>query len=53
MSPMTPTQIRALAQVSLGVIEAVEAGGETGAPGGILYAAMQAEGATTPPAVAP
>jgi len=46
MSRMTPTQIRAIATVSLGVIEAVEAGGETGAPGGILFAAMQAQGAT-------
>lgn len=46
MSRMTPTQIRALATVSLGVIEAVEAGGERGAPAGVLYAAMQAQGGT-------
>lgn len=46
MSRMTPTQIRALATVSLGVIEAVEVAGEQGAPGGVLYAAMQAQGAS-------
>jgi len=46
MSSMTPTQIRALATASLGVIEAVEAGGETGAPAGIVYAALQAQGAS-------
>ena len=46
MSRMTPTQVRAIAQVSLGVLEAVEAAGDQGAPGGVLYAAMQAQGAT-------
>lgn len=43
---MNPTQMRAVATVSLGVIEAVEAAGHIGAPGGVLYAAMQAQGAT-------
>lgn len=46
MSRMTPTQIRAVASVTLGVLEAVEAGGEIGAPAGVLYAAMQAQGAS-------
>jgi hypothetical protein len=46
MSRHTPAQIRALATVSLGVVEAVEAGGEQGAPAGVLYASMQAQGAT-------
>jgi hypothetical protein len=46
MSRYTPAQIHALATVSLGVVEAVEAGGEQGAPAGVLYAAMQAKGAT-------
>lgn len=43
---MTSAQIHALATVSLGVIQAVEAGGEQGAPAGVLYAAMQAQGAS-------
>lgn len=46
MSRMTPMQIHALATASLGVIEAVEVAGEQGAPGGILYASMQAHGAS-------
>lgn len=46
MSRLTPAQIRAVATVSLGVIEAVEAGGQHGAPAGVLYAAMQAQGAS-------
>lgn len=46
MSRMTPTQIHALATVSLGVIQAVEVAGEQGAPAGVLYAAMQAQGAS-------
>lgn len=46
MSRMTPTQIRAVATISLGVIEAVEAAGGQGAPGGVLYAALQAQGAS-------
>ena len=39
-------QLHALATASLGVIEAVEAGGEQGAPAGVVYAAMQAQGAS-------
>jgi hypothetical protein len=46
MSRHTPAQIHALATLSLGVVEAVEAGGEEGAPDGVLFAAMQAQGAT-------
>lgn len=46
MSRMTPTQLRTVAQVSLGVIEAVEIAGEQGARAVVLYAAMQAQGAT-------
>lgn len=38
--------IFALQQVGLGVLEAVEAGGEVGAPAGVLYATMQTAGAT-------
>ena len=45
MSRMTATQLHALATASLGVIEAVEVAGEQRAPGGVLYAAMQAHGA--------
>ena len=46
MSSMSPKQIKTLALVSLAVIEAVEVAGEQGAPGGVLYAAMQANGAS-------
>lgn len=46
MSRHSPAQIHALATVSLGVVEAVEAGGDQGAPAGVLYAALQAKGAT-------
>lgn len=46
MSRYTPTQIHALATVSLGVVEAIEAGGDQGAPASVLYAAMQAQRAT-------
>lgn len=46
MSRMTPIQVHALATVSLGVVDAVEAGGQQGAPAGVLYAAMQAQGAS-------
>lgn len=35
-----------LQKIGLGVLEAVEAGGVLGAPGGVLYAAMQVQGAT-------
>lgn len=43
---MTPQQIEMLQKVGLGVLEAVAAAGEVGAPGGVLYAAMQAHGAS-------
>lgn len=43
---MNNTQIQLLQRIGLGVLEAVEAGEDTGAPGGVLYAAMQAHGAS-------
>ena len=43
---LSASQLHALATASLGVIEAVEAGGEQGAPAGLVYAAMQAQGAS-------
>jgi len=43
---MNPAQMRAVAMVSLGVLDAVEEAGTHGAPGGVLYAAMQTQGAT-------
>ena len=46
MSRLTPTHVHALATASLGVIEAVEAAGDHGAPAGIVFAAMQAQGAS-------
>jgi hypothetical protein len=36
----------ALAQVALGVFDAIEAAGKQGTPSGVLYAAMQSHGAT-------
>lgn len=49
MNPKTnlsASQLHELATASLGVIEAVEAGGDRGAPAGVVYAAMQAHGAS-------
>jgi len=43
---LSASQLYALATASLGIIEAVEAGGTQGAPAGVLYAAMQAQGAS-------
>lgn len=43
---MNAAQARALQTIVLGVLEAVEAGGKVGGPGGVLYAAMMAQGAT-------
>jgi hypothetical protein len=43
----TPKQVsQMLARIGLGVLEAAETAGDLGAPGGVLYAAMQAHGAT-------
>jgi hypothetical protein len=43
---MTPEQILNLQKLGLGVLEAVSAGGDLGAPGGTLYAAMMQKGAS-------
>lgn len=43
---MDKNTIELLQRIGLGVLEAVEAAGETGAPGGPLYAAMNAHGAS-------
>lgn len=43
---LSASQLYALATASLGIIEAVEAGGAQGAPAGVLYAAMQGQGAS-------
>lgn len=43
---MTREQLDGMQRLGLGVLEAVEEAGELGAPGGILYAAMQAHGAS-------
>jgi hypothetical protein len=45
MSP-TPTQAAALRQVLDAIVSAVEAAGPTGAPGGVLYAALMCHGVT-------
>ena len=43
---LSAIQLYALATASLCVIEAVEAGGDQGAPAGVVYAAMQSQGAS-------
>lgn len=43
---MTSQQIAALRQIGRAIVESVRAAGETGAPGGILYAALMAQGCT-------
>ncbi len=42
----TSAQRESLQRVGLGVLEACESAGASGAPGGILFAAMQAQGAS-------
>jgi hypothetical protein len=42
---MTPQQIIGLQKLGLAVLEAVSDGGDLGAPGGTLYAAMMHQGA--------
>ena len=44
--PPTPTQVAALRQVTDAICEAVAAAGPTGAPGGVIYAALMAQGCT-------
>ena len=42
----TPTELRAMLSVIHGVLDAAHAGGTMGAPAGIMYAAMMAQGCT-------
>ncbi len=43
---MTNEQITALRQLADAIIEAVKAAGPLGAPGGVMYAALMAQGCT-------
>lgn len=43
---MTNEQMNALRAIVVAVTEAVRAAGATGAPGGVLYAALMAQGCT-------
>lgn len=43
---MTIAQVQALRSIGRAILEAVKAAGELGAPGGILYAALMAQGCT-------
>ncbi len=43
---MTHEQITALRQIAAAIIESVKAAGPLGAPGGVLYAALMAQGCT-------
>jgi len=43
---MTNQQIAALRQIGRAIVESVRAAGEMGAPGGIIYAALMAQGCT-------
>lgn len=43
---MNQQQIEVAQRIGLGILEAVDAGGDVGAPGGVLYAAMMANGAS-------
>jgi hypothetical protein len=40
----TREQLRAIAAVASAIIEAVRAAGSTGAPGGVIYAALMGQG---------
>jgi hypothetical protein len=42
----TPTELRAMLSVIHGVLDAAHAGGPMGAPDGVMYAAMMAQGCT-------
>mgnify|MGYP001005788984 CR=1 FL=1 len=46
MSALTPAQTQALRTIVGAVTEAIAAAGETGAPGGVLYAALMSQGCT-------
>ncbi len=43
---MTNEQITALRQIAAAIIAAVRAAGPLGAPGGVMYAALMAQGCT-------
>ena len=43
---MIPQQVTALKMIIAAVLDAVTAAGPTGAPGGVLYAAMMQQGCT-------
>ncbi len=43
---MTHEQITALRQLAAAIIESVKAAGPLGAPGGVMYAALMAQGCT-------
>jgi hypothetical protein len=43
---MTQAQIQALRMIADAIVEAVRAAGTTGAPGGVIYAALMAHGCT-------
>lgn len=46
MSNPTSAEVRALLAVLDGIMEAVRVAGPMGAPGGVMYAAMMAQGCT-------
>jgi len=43
---MTSSQIAAIRAIADAIVDAVKAAGPTGAPGGVLYAALMAQGCT-------
>lgn len=43
---MQQSHFEVLQRLGLATLEAIDAGGDTGAPGGVLYAAMMAHGAS-------
>ena len=44
MPQMTPEQARAIRAICDAIVEAVKAAGPTGAPGGVIYAALMGQG---------
>lgn len=45
-APMTPKQRAALAALVSATVEAIQEAGPSGAPGGVLYAALMTQGCT-------
>jgi hypothetical protein len=43
---MTSSQIQLLRSIAAAIVDAVKAAGPLGAPGGVIYAAMSAQGCT-------